>query len=117
MVGAGPHSELVDVFRATAVLQHLAFVSPNAAELAAMAQAACEALHQRRPQHTAHGSRPPPPQEQRNERHLRASSQLEAAPLQQGAEAGGGPRGVVAPLVPYLAVLLQVGASESCGCC
>jgi hypothetical protein len=95
---AMPDAFAVLCCRAMSVLQHLAFVSPNVAELVAMAQAA-SSVQQRRPNQTAASSQPPPlpPLQQQQQQ-------------QQRAEAGGNTRGLLLQLAPHLAVLLQVSA-------
>ena len=99
------------------MLQHLTFVSPNAAELVAMAQAA-QAAQQRRPEPAATSSQPPPPPSLQQQRHLHlpqqpVSDSTQQSRRQQGAEAGGEARGMLRRLAPHLAVLLQVSAPGS----
>ena len=103
--------------RAVPVLQHLAFVSPNAAELVAMAQAA-HAAQQRQPNLTATSSQPPPPPppsppppQQQQSPQQQESSSMQRSRQPQGSEAGSEARGLLRRLAPHLAVLLQVCAA------
>ena len=100
--------------RAVSVLQHLAFVSPNAAELVAMAQA-LHAAQQRRPDQTFTSSQPPlpplpPPPPQYLQPPQQVCSSLQQSQQQQGAEAGSEARGLLQRLAPHMAIMLQVSA-------
>lgn len=108
-------------YRAVEVLQHLTFVSPNATELVAMAQAVY-AAQQRWHGQSAHShqallppvSRPPLPlqQQQQQPQQQPASNSTQQSQQQEGAEAGGESRGLLQRLAPHLAVLLQVSAAD-----